>query len=49
MKIVEEENEEKPRYNYKTFEEMGLKEEIVGGIYSYGFEKPTEIQQGCII
>ena len=33
---------------YKTFEEMGLREELLRGIYAYGFEKPSAIQQRAI-
>ena len=29
----------------KTFEDMGLPEHLLRGIYSYGFEKPSAIQQ----
>jgi ATP-dependent RNA helicase len=32
-----------------SFESMGLKEELLKGIYSYGFEKPSAIQQRAII
>ena len=31
-----------------TFEAMGLKPELLRGIYSYGFEKPSAIQQRAI-
>jgi superfamily II DNA/RNA helicase len=31
-----------------TFDEMGLKDELLRGIYAYGFEKPTEIQGSVI-
>jgi ATP-dependent RNA helicase len=33
----------------RTFEAMGLKEELLRGIYAYGFEKPSAIQQRAII
>lgn len=32
-----------------SFEDMGLKEPILRGIYAYGFEKPSAIQQNAII
>jgi hypothetical protein len=32
-----------------TFDGMGLKEELLRGIYAYGFEKPSAIQQRAII
>jgi len=31
-----------------TFDSMGLKEDLLRGIYSYGFEKPSAIQQRAI-
>lgn len=34
--------------NYNTFEELGLKENLLRGIYSMGFEKPSVIQQKAI-
>jgi ATP-dependent RNA helicase len=32
----------------KSFDEMGLKEDLLRGIYAYGFEKPSAIQQRAI-
>ncbi|CAD6188210.1 unnamed protein product [Caenorhabditis auriculariae] len=32
-----------------TFDEMGLKEELLRGIYAFGFEKPSAIQQRAIV
>ncbi len=32
-----------------TFDSMGLKEDLMRGIYSYGFEKPSAIQQRAIM
>uniref|UniRef100_A0A2P2I2C3 RNA helicase n=2 Tax=Hirondellea gigas TaxID=1518452 RepID=A0A2P2I2C3_9CRUS len=34
---------------YPTFESMGLKKEILQGIYAYGFRKPSSIQQRSIM
>ncbi|KAA6354713.1 MAG: putative eukaryotic initiation factor 4A-III [Streblomastix strix] len=34
---------------FKTFEEMKLKDEVLRGIYNYGFEKPSLIQQKGIV
>ena len=34
---------------YEHFEDMGLKDTILRGIYSYGFEKPSEIQKRGIV
>ena len=31
-----------------TFDAMDLKEELLRGIYAYGFEKPSAIQQRAI-
>lgn len=28
---------------------MGLKEELIRGIYAYGFEKPSAVQQRAIV
>ena len=32
----------------ESFDDMGLKEDLLRGIYSYGFEKPSAIQQRAI-
>jgi translation initiation factor 4A len=32
----------------ETFDAMGLPEELLRGIFSYGFEKPSAIQQRAI-
>lgn len=32
-----------------SFEEMGLKEDLLRGLYAYGFEKPSAIQQRAIV
>merc|ERR1712010_84686 len=32
-----------------TFDEMNLKEDLLKGIYAYGFEKPSAIQQRAIM
>ena len=31
-----------------TFESMGLRDDLLRGIYAYGFEKPSAIQQRAI-
>jgi len=33
---------------YPTFDSMGLKEDLLRGIYAYGFERPSAIQQRAI-
>lgn len=32
-----------------NFDDMQLKEELLRGIYAYGFEKPSAIQQRAIL
>jgi translation initiation factor 4A len=34
---------------YETFDEMGLNENLIRGIYAYGFENPSKIQQLAIV
>lgn len=34
---------------YMSFDEMGLSEDILRGIYSYGFERPSDIQTMAIV
>ena len=34
---------------YNSFDEMGLNDELIRGIYSYGFETPSKIQQIAIV
>ena len=34
---------------YETFDEMGLSDTLVRGIYNYGFEQPSKIQQLAIV
>lgn len=48
---MESENAElKPelKENIETWDDMNLKEELLRGIYSYGFEKPSDIQKMSI-
>jgi len=33
----------------ESFDDMGLKEEILRGVYAYGFEKPSAIQKRAIV
>ena len=33
---------------YETFDDLDLKENLLRGIYGYGFEKPSAIQQKAI-
>jgi len=34
---------------YESFDEMGLKDDLIRGVYSYGFENPSKIQQLAIV
>jgi len=34
---------------YETFDEMGLNDTLIRGIYNYGFEQPSKIQQLAIV
>merc|ERR1712168_1246794 len=34
---------------YHNFDDMSLKEKLLRGIYAYGFEKPSAIQQRAIV
>ena len=34
---------------YESFDDMGLKDDILRGIYAYGFERPSAIQQRAIV
>jgi translation initiation factor 4A len=34
---------------YDTFDEMGLNDELIRGIYAYGFEQPSKIQRVAIV
>jgi len=33
----------------ETFDAMGLREELLRGIFSYGYERPSVVQQKCIM
>merc|ERR1712223_1533163 len=33
----------------ENFDDMGLREELLRGVYAYGFEKPSAIQQRAIV
>ena len=33
----------------KTFDKMGLREDLLRGIYEYGFDKPSAIQQRAVM
>lgn len=50
-KVEEQLEEMTTNWNEKveSFDNMSLKEELLRGIYSYGFEKPSLIQQKAIM
>jgi ATP-dependent RNA helicase len=33
----------------KSFDEMGLRDDLLRGVFSYGFEKPSAIQQRALL
>ena len=33
----------------KSFDDLGLREELLRGIYAYGFNKPSAVQQRAIL
>jgi len=35
--------------SYDTFDDMGLENDLIRGVYSYGFEQPSKIQQMAIV
>ena len=39
----------KPLKVYKTFDDMKLRDELMKGIYAYGFDKPSSVQQRAIM
>jgi translation initiation factor 4A len=47
--VEEEEEQEQVITVCETFDEMGLKDDLLRGIYSHGFEKPSTIQQRGIL
>lgn len=51
MKFDNEEDELKTNWTVETenFDEMGLKETVLRGVYGHGFMKPTPIQQKAIL
>jgi superfamily II DNA/RNA helicase len=34
---------------YESFDDMGLSESLLRGIYAYGFEKPSAVQRKAIV
>jgi superfamily II DNA/RNA helicase len=34
---------------YESFDEMGLTDDLIRGIYAYGFEQPSKIQKVAIV
>jgi hypothetical protein len=48
-KKIEEEIVSNWEEKVETFDDLGLKEELLRGIYGYGFTKPSPIQQKGIL
>lgn len=49
MSAIDEKNNEESIMSYNSFDEMNLKESVLRGIFSYGFERPSAIQQMAIV
>lgn len=52
IEVIDEKGESGKRYDdreIKDFDDMELKEELLRGIYAYGFEKPSKIQQRAVL
>lgn len=45
---VERQNPESPLYSVKRFEDLNLKKELLQGLYSMGFTKPSKIQETAL-
>jgi translation initiation factor 4A len=52
IEVIDENKSDVKRYDdreVKDFDDMDLKEELLRGIYAYGFEKPSKIQQRAVL
>ena len=45
---IERKNTDSPLYSVKSFEELNLKTELLQGIYSMGFTRPSKIQETAL-
>ncbi|EGG24768.1 DEAD-box RNA helicase [Cavenderia fasciculata] len=45
---IEQTNPNSPLYSIKSFEELGLKPEILKGVYAMGYNKPSKIQENSL-
>ena len=45
---IERQNPESPLYSVKQFEDLNLKPELLKGLYSMGFTKPSKIQETAL-
>ncbi len=45
---IERQNPESPLYSVKRFEDLNLKPELLKGLYSMGFTKPSKIQETAL-
>jgi len=46
--IIEQDDPNSPLYSVKSFDEMGLKKELLDGVYAMGFNKPSKIQEAAL-
>lgn len=45
---VERRNPDSPLYSVKKFEDLNMRQELLKGIYSMGFTKPSKIQETAL-
>jgi ATP-dependent RNA helicase DDX19/DBP5 len=45
---IERKNPDSPLYSVKRFEDLNLKPELLKGLYSMGFTKPSKIQETAL-
>jgi translation initiation factor 4A len=46
---IEQDNNTYDNRDVKEFDDLNLKDDLLHGIFSYGFEKPSKIQQKAIL
>eukprot|EP01114_Cavostelium_apophysatum_P011374 TRINITY_DN2560_c0_g1_i2.p1 TRINITY_DN2560_c0_g1~~TRINITY_DN2560_c0_g1_i2.p1 ORF type:complete len:291 (-),score=82.93 TRINITY_DN2560_c0_g1_i2:429-1208(-) len=46
--IIEQDDPNSPLYSVKSFEEMGLKPELLKGVYEMKYNKPSKIQEAAL-
>ncbi|EAL66538.1 DEAD-box RNA helicase [Dictyostelium discoideum AX4] len=45
---IQQSDPNSPLYSVKTFEELGLKPELLKGVYAMGYNKPSKIQEAAL-